>query len=370
MSKKSRLQDLLEYQVMDTPPEKELDELCEIASAICETPISLITLLDENRQWFKANKGLAAKETKKKDAFCLHALDKPNEVLVVEDSLKDKRFKLNPLVTGDPNIRFYAGAPLKTNNGNILGTLCIIDKIPRQISENKKKALQLLANKVMNFLNVRKLLLEQAEKIEFNATRLKRLTDHVPCSIFQLELSKDKKITIPFISKGISNLHPQLTEDRVKKQPELLYTMLHPEDVHAVTTSIKKSLKNLTEWNIECRLAYQERVSWYTCIARPEKNEDGSVVWYGLLQDISYQKEYEQTLEQILFDISHVLRKPVTTLQGLTNTINIDNLTEELLKKYAIYIKIVSDELEEFTRKLNTSYANKRKIACTKAEQN
>ncbi len=361
MDEQSRLQDLLAYQIMDTPPEKELDELCEIASAICDTPISLITLLNENRQWFKSVKGLDVKETKKKDAFCLYTLDKPEEVLVVEDSLEDDRFCKNPLVTGNPNIRFYAGAPLKTPKGNVLGTLCIIDTKPRYISDNQKRALQLLADRVMGFLNARKLLIAQAEKIEFDAQRLKKLTDQVPCTIFQLETSVDKKIKIPFVSKGISTIDPNLTAEQIQKTPQLLYKMVHPEDISGVIESMKRSFQKSNEWNIECRVPSQNQISWYRCMAKPEEREDGTHVWYGVLQDITYQKEYESTLEQILFDISHVLRKPVTTLQGLTSTINIDNMTETLLKKYAVYIKIVSDELDDFTRKLNTTYANKRK---------
>ncbi|MHA7057653.1 GAF domain-containing protein [Aquimarina sp. M1] len=362
MDEQSRLQDLKKYHIMDTPPEKELDELCEIASTICDTPISLITILNKDRQWFKSVKGLDTKETKKEDAFCFHALKNPEEILVVNDSLEDNRFQKNPLVTGHPNIRFYAGAPLKTPRGNVLGTLCIIDTIPRHISDNQKRALQLLADRVMDFLNARKLLISQAEKIEFNSERLKKLTDQIPCTIFQIEVSKDKKISVPFISNGVSKINTNFTVDFIKKNPELLYNAVHPEDIGAVKKSIKQSFKNCSDWNVECRIPTQQYIKWYRCSSKPEKKKDGSIIWYGLLQDITYQKEYEITLEQILFDISHVLRKPVTTLQGLTDSIHIENMTESLLKKYAIYIKIVSDELDEFTRKLNTTYANKRKL--------
>ena len=114
MNEQNRLQELKSYKILDTLPEKELDELAEIASVICDTPISLVSFIDEKRQWFKARKGIEAQETPREDAFCQHTLQTPKEVLVVNDPLNDERFKNNPLVLGNPHIRFYAGAPLET----------------------------------------------------------------------------------------------------------------------------------------------------------------------------------------------------------------------------------------------------------------
>ncbi len=362
MYEQERLEDLMEYHIMDTPPEKELDELVEIASAICNTPISLISLLDDNRQWFKAVKGLNVIETPRKSAFCHYALKNSKEVLVVEDSFLDSRFRNNPLVLSSPYIRFYAGAPLKTPSGNVLGTLCVIDDKPRHITENQKKALQLLAKKVMDFLNARKLLIEQAKKIEFNSARLKKLTDQVPGTIFQIEMSFDRKLSVPFISHGITKLSENLDIHEVRKNPELLLKVIHPGDVFEIKKSMLDSFTNLTMWDTECRVRYNKNIMlWYRGTARPEKKEDGRVVWYGMLQDISYQKEYEKTLEQISYDISHVLRKPVSTMQGLTSSIQNEKLDEKLLKKYSGYIRVVSDELDRFTRKLNRTYTSKKK---------
>ncbi len=159
-----RLEDLKSYRILDTPPENDFDELAEIASLICDTPISLISFVDEFRLWFKAKKGLEVTETPSRDSFCQHALHTPKKVFVVNDSLKDKRFKNTPLVTGHPKIRFYAGAPLETPNGNVLGTLCIIDDKPRTISANQEKALKILSKKVMDYLNTRNLLKTRKRK--------------------------------------------------------------------------------------------------------------------------------------------------------------------------------------------------------------
>lgn len=263
MKEQDRFQELYKYKILDTPPDKELDELAEIASAICDTPISLISLIDESRQWFKARKGFDIQETPRKDSFCQHALQHPKEVLVINDPLNDKRFQNNPFVYGQPYIRFYAGAPLETPQGNVLGTLCVIDNKPRNISENQKKALQLLAKKVMSYLEDRKLIIEQADKIELTASRLKKITDQVPGAIYQFESSSDGKISFQFISKGISDIHPCLKPEELKEKLDKILNFIHPNDLALVQKSFQESISNLTEWDIEFRIV----------------SDDGSIIW-------------------------------------------------------------------------------------------
>jgi GAF domain-containing protein len=154
-NEKKRLEVLWQYDVLDTRPEKAFDDLTELAATICEAPIALITLVDEKRQWFKSTLGVNVGETSRDVSFCAHAiLDK--KVFVVPDAAQDKRFAKNPLVTGGPMIRFYAGAPLLSPDGQALGTLCVIDKVPRQLRPQQKRALEILSHHVMAQLELRR----------------------------------------------------------------------------------------------------------------------------------------------------------------------------------------------------------------------
>ena len=149
----NRLKTLRLYRVMDTAAEKTLDDLTRLAAMICEAPISLISLVDDRRQWFKSRHGIDAQETPRDQAFCAHAIQS-SELMVVEDAEADERFVKNPLVTGEPGIRFYAGAPLEVRPGLRLGTLCVIDRTPRKLSEFQREALRILSSAVVAQLDL------------------------------------------------------------------------------------------------------------------------------------------------------------------------------------------------------------------------
>lgn len=150
-----RLSELLSYDVLDTEAEQLFDDITKLASQICDSPIALISLVDPNRQWFKSKVGLEAQETSRNIAFCSHAILQ-REVFEINDASKDPRFHDNPLVTGSPDIRFYAGAPLVTPSGHAIGTLCAIGDKPKSLTDGQRSALKTLSQSVVAHLELKR----------------------------------------------------------------------------------------------------------------------------------------------------------------------------------------------------------------------
>ena len=151
-----RLQILDSYRLVDTAPEPAYDDIVSMASLICGTPIALVSLITEDRQWFKARVGLDVMETPRDQAFCAHAIRNPSAIMEVQDATQDPRFMHNPMVVGEPGIRFYAGAPLLTPSGAALGTVCVLDRVPRKLTPAMALGLQALARQAGELLALRR----------------------------------------------------------------------------------------------------------------------------------------------------------------------------------------------------------------------
>lgn len=156
LSEKDRLRALREYRILDTPPEQAYDDLAGLASQICETPIAVISLLDEQRQWFKARVGVTVQETSREAAFCAHTI-LGTETLVIPDATDDPRFADSALVVGQPRIRFYAGAPLISLSGQALGAMCVMDRVPRTLTSRQLAGLEMLARQAVTHLELRRI---------------------------------------------------------------------------------------------------------------------------------------------------------------------------------------------------------------------
>ncbi len=150
----ARLEKLRQYRILDTAAEKVFDDITRLAAEVCGAPISLITFIDAERQWIKAKVGIHVSETRREVAFCAHAILQP-DLFVVPDATRDERFADNPLVTGEPRIRFYAGMPLVTADGHAVGSLCVIDRVPRELSEEQRAKLKVLAQGAVMLLEQR-----------------------------------------------------------------------------------------------------------------------------------------------------------------------------------------------------------------------
>lgn len=179
----SRIELLHQLGILDTPREQKFDDLAHLAMTICAVPIAVITMIDVERQWFKTCLGLEGSENSRDVAFCAHAILQPEKLLVVENALEDPRFSDNPLVTGEPHIRFYAGAPLELEPGLAMGTLCVVDYVPRQLNEAQQHALRLLANQVVQLLKLH----QRSEQLRIQAEQFQMLSNSAPILIGQMD---------------------------------------------------------------------------------------------------------------------------------------------------------------------------------------
>jgi signal transduction histidine kinase len=166
-----RLSSLQSHRILDTDQEEVFDEITDLATAICEAPIALITFVDSDRVWLKSRVGIDAHETSRDVSFCGHAILQ-KEVFVVPDATLDRRFKDNPFVVGEPKIRFYAGAQISDSSGHVLGMMCVLDRQPRQLRSSQKQALRLLARLVMTELESRRRA-DQLQRLEVEAANLR-----------------------------------------------------------------------------------------------------------------------------------------------------------------------------------------------------
>jgi PAS domain S-box-containing protein len=178
----ARLAALEAYAIMDSAPEAAFDDIVAIAAQICQVPMALISLIDSERQWFKAAVGLEVQQTPREIAFCAQAIQQ-DHALVVEDAAADPRFAANPLVTGDPNLRFYAGAQLLTPDGLALGTLCVLDRRPRQLTDAQLSALQALSRQVITQMELRKALAMRHTEAERSRLIIESAVDYAIVSI-------------------------------------------------------------------------------------------------------------------------------------------------------------------------------------------
>ncbi len=285
---KERLQALHKYEILDTLPEQEFDALTQLASFICGTPISLISLIDESRQWFKARVGMQPQQTSRSISFCQHAILQEN-VYEVEDASKWDLYKENPLVTGNPNIRFYAGAPLITKEGFKLGTVCVIDDKPRTLTEEQKKALQTIAREVVSQLELR----YQSRIVEQQNISLEQFKLLFTHSQVLMSVHNATTHEIVETNQSFNNL---LGYERKELLGMPWYELVHPSDrAKAKAISEEVYQKNQSFIEFDTRFCTKNgEVHWLNCAAVQHGGN-----WYTNLRDITLKRKQDKELSSL-----------------------------------------------------------------------
>ena len=284
-----RLKVLKDYKILDTLPEEIFDDFTYLASQIGNTPISLITLVDENRQWFKSKLGLDLPQTQRNISFCGHAI-LGQEVFEVPNALQDDRFFDNPLVTGEPDIRFYAGAPLLTEEGFSLGTLCVIDRVPHQLSAAQKVALEKLAKQVASQIQYRQTIFELADMslmLESTGEMAKVGGWELDLADMQLEWTKEvfrihelEPPAVPTIKEAI-NFYP-------------------PETQPVIQASIRNAIDNGVPWEVELPFVTAKQNKIWVRAQGSAIYQNGKITRLkGVFQDITERKENQIELARL-----------------------------------------------------------------------
>jgi PAS domain S-box-containing protein len=284
-----RLEALRRYEILDTAPEQEFDDLTLLASHICRTPVALISLVDQERQWFKSRVGVERSETPRDVAFCAHAILEP-DVMVVPDAAADERFADNPLVTEDPKIRFYAGAPLITSDGHALGTLCVVDRVPRELTGAQLTALRALARQVVAQLELKRRLQRERQEAEKALTEKEMTIDLVASQVPAVLWSTDRDLRLTSsMGKALGSMGQRpgqfvgvtLFQYFQTNDPEFLPLVAHRKALLGESVSFE------VEWSGRTFAAHVE----------PLRNPDRTIRGVtGVALDITRQKRAEREL--------------------------------------------------------------------------
>lgn len=299
-----RLKALSSAALLDTPDEPRFDRLTHLTRLCLGTEIVLVSLVDPQRQWFKSRQGLTACETPRDISFCGHAI-LADTILEVPDATQDRRFSDNPLVLGPPFIRFYAGAPLSFD-GQRIGTLCLIDSQPRQLSQTERDILRNFADLVEQEVCDR---LQQfahqqlAQSERQSRDRLAKMAQQLPGVVYQFQQWPDGRTAFPYASESIRDIYG-VSPEQVQQDASAVFSVIVPDDIPQLVASIEQSRIRLSLWNHEYRVIKAGgNTAWLSGRAMPEQMPDGSVLWHGYIYDVTDKKQHYLELEQANDDL-------------------------------------------------------------------
>jgi|TARA_B100000749_G_scaffold43313_2_gene29923 signal transduction histidine kinase len=318
-NEQQRLAALAALQIMDTPSEQAFDDLTALAARWLDTPIALISLIDSQRQWFKSRVGLNTSETPKEMAFCAHAIRQP-ALMEVADATLDARFAGNPLVTGDPGIRFYAGMPIASPQGTLIGTLCVIDQRPRTLNDQQRDTLQRLARLVEYQLQLRHTLLtslEEAHELAHQQALNRRLLDSLKAGVVACAddgtLTQFNSTAQQWHGTNMLNLPPEEWARSYDLYAADGRTPLTTDDIPLVRAWQGKPVENV-EICIACADQPLRHVLCSGGLLYPEQGGPGAAI--VVMHDISEIRHASNMKSHFLATVSHELRTPLTAITG------------------------------------------------------
>lgn len=354
-----RLAALKSYQILDTPAEEGFDRITRIVSASLDVPIALVSLIDDSRQWFKSCFGIDAQETSKEIAFCAHAIASP-EPFIIYDAREDERFKNNPLVTGEPNIRFYAGIPLKTHDGQLIGTLCAIDTKPRTISEDQVKIIQDLAGLVMDEMDLRLANMQSQLDLKNKHQILNDLADSKEVLAAILDNTVDGMITInemgllETFNKAAENLFGYSPQEVIGRNVKILMPAPYFSEHDGYLEQYKNSgHKKIIGIGREVEGKRKDGSIFPMELAVADIQLSGRRFFAGIVRDISERKQIEQQLvtaasqaeqanrakSDFLSRMSHELRTPLNVIVGFAQLLELEEPDESTRENIAYILK-------------------------------
>lgn len=289
-NEKSRVQELWDYSVLDTDPEKVFDDITTLARNLCGTKISLISLIDSDRQWFKSKSGLDASQTPRDISYCGHAI-MGDEIFIVEDADKDERFQDNPLCTGEPYVKFYAGVPLVTPNGQRIGTLCVIDDKPKKLEQLQKDTLKLLAVNVVNLLELRKKN-KELEKTLNQSLDIQRMAS---TGGWELDIKTGKTLW----TEEVYHIHKIPVGTPTDKIMGISYYAENERE--KILKCVDECILQKKEYDEIFKFYDSEgNQKWVRALGRPELGDDGEVLkLIGTFQDVTQFVEGEKKVNKL-----------------------------------------------------------------------
>ncbi len=292
-----RLRALERYDVLDTPPEESFDRITRLAAELLDMPTALLSLIGQKRQWFKSCFAFNREDTDREIAFCSYTIlnDAP---MVVEDATDDPRFASNPLVTGDPGIRFYAGVPLTTPDGFNIGTLCLIDTKPRHLDATEVRQLEDLAAMAMNELELRREVEAQRKHeraLQASESRFRGLVSNLPGQVYRCTYNTEWSTL--YMSKTITKLCG-LSTASLEQGEASFKDLVHEDDLPRLVAAVREAVVNMSSYKVEYRLVGDNgKVRWVEDFGRPSYDESGNVRWLdGVLFDVTQRKKTEERL--------------------------------------------------------------------------